>query len=74
MDTEATTKVRRCYMTGCKKKLSLCDFSCKCANTYCSLHRAAETHQCQFDFRQEAKDNLMKYMSTSVVGKKIESI
>jgi len=72
--SEPVTRVKRCNMADCKKKLSLCDFACKCANIYCSLHRAAEAHKCCYDFRAEARGNLLKTMSTSVVGKKMEVI
>ena len=71
---QPTNKAKRCPMTGCNKKLSLCDFACKCANIYCSLHRASESHSCAFDYKAEARDKLLKVMSTSVTGKKLEMI
>jgi hypothetical protein len=33
-----------------------------------------ESHACSFDYRAEHKENLLKYMSTAIVGKKVEAI
>jgi hypothetical protein len=33
-----------------------------------------ESHACVFDYRAEQKENLLKYMSTAIVGKKLEAI
>jgi predicted nucleic acid binding AN1-type Zn finger protein len=71
---ENKQSAKRCAMSGCNKKLSLCDFACKCANIYCSAHRNPLTHACTFDFRAEGKERLLKVMSAAVVGKKMEVI
>jgi len=44
----------------CKKKLStlMCQISCECGNTYCTLHRLPENHDCSVDRRA-------KHMQTS---------
>jgi hypothetical protein len=62
----------KCSHDACKKKISLVDFACKCTKIYCSAHRAPETHSCTFDYKQEQKKNLLQYMSTAVISKKIE--
>jgi hypothetical protein len=41
---------------------------------FCSLHRDPLVHKCTFDFHAEAKNNLLRTMSTAVVGKKVEVI
>jgi predicted nucleic acid binding AN1-type Zn finger protein len=64
----------RCAADGCKKKLALSDMPCKCKSVYCSLHRMPETHACSFDYQEAHKTNLLKYMSTAVIAKKVEVI
>jgi hypothetical protein len=55
-------------------KLALTDFPCKCQKTYCYKHRPCEEHACSFDFRESARETLLKTMSTPVVAAKIEVI
>jgi hypothetical protein len=64
----------RCCHDGCKKKLALTDFPCKCGKIHCISHRPAELHNCAFDFKQNHKDNLLQYMSTAVTSSKIDAI
>lgn len=42
-----------CNFLKCKKKTMLGCPKCKCGHTFCSLHRAAEEHRCEFDFKKE---------------------
>jgi hypothetical protein len=41
---------------------------------FCSVHRDPLVHKCTFDFHAEAKNNLLRTMSTAVVGKKVDVI
>jgi hypothetical protein len=52
-------KVNRCNHSGCKKKLSLTDFPCKCGLTHCAEHRPAEVHNCSYDFKANHNKFLM---------------
>jgi hypothetical protein len=65
---------KRCQKDGCKCRLKLTDYACRCGNYYCSEHRLGETHSCSFDYKQHHKDILLKYMSTPVVGEKVALI
>ena len=65
---------KRCSLDSCNKKLGLCGFACKCQMEFCSVHRDPLVHKCTFDFHTEAKNNLLRTMSTAVVGKKVEVI
>jgi hypothetical protein len=67
-------KPTRCCFDGCKKKLALTDFPCKCGKIHCTSHRPAELHNCSFDFKANHKENLMQYMSTAVTAAKIDAI
>ncbi len=64
----------RCCFDGCKKKLALSDFPCKCGKIHCTSHRPAELHNCSFDFKANHKENLLQYMSTAVTAAKIDAI
>lgn len=63
---------KRCCMEGCKKKLALSDFPCKCGKKHCAAHRAPEVHACSYDFKQSQREILLKTMSTAVVAKKVD--
>jgi hypothetical protein len=64
---------KRCQHDGCKVKLMLADFACRCKSFYCSQHRFAEAHKCSFDYRAVGKDLLTKQMPV-VVGEKFERV
>ena len=51
---------KRCECEGCKKKLILADIKCKCNKYFCSMHRFADNHNCEFDYRLDGINNLKK--------------
>ncbi len=67
-------KPKRCCQEGCKKKLMLTDFACKCGEYHCSAHRIPEAHNCHFDFKEDHKEVLLKTMSSAITAKKIDSL
>jgi len=72
--SQKQSRPKKCCMEGCKKKLMLSDYPCKCSQIFCSAHRFPETHSCSFDFRKAATDELKKRMGSAVVGKKLDTI
>lgn len=60
MTTQLKTHTKRCNWISCRKKLKLTDITCKCKFTFCAFHRYPEEHQCPFDYRETAKQQLMK--------------
>ena len=44
----------------CSKKIGVLGFPCKCGGAYCRAHRLPEDHDCEHDFKQEAKAKLAK--------------
>ncbi|KAJ0968448.1 hypothetical protein J5N97_025365 [Dioscorea zingiberensis] len=48
----------RCLV--CKKKVGLIGFSCRCGGLFCSSHRYAEQHQCQYDYKNAEKNSIAK--------------
>lgn len=61
-----------CAHEGCKKKMTLVDYACKCSKLYCCAHRIPEVHNCTFDYKEEQKKNLLVHMGSPVISKKIE--
>ena len=56
---EARKKKPRC--TVCNKKLRvLSAFVCKCKKQFCSKHRYAETHPCDYNYKEEERKLLAK--------------
>jgi hypothetical protein len=66
-------KPKRCQHDGCKVKLMLADFACRCKSFYCSQHRASEIHKCSYDYKTSGKELLTKQMS-AVVAEKFERV
>ena len=57
----------------CPKKVSLLGYTCKCGHTFCKSHRLPEEHDCEFDFRQAAKERLAKE-NPNITAAKLEKI
>lgn len=66
-------KPKRCQYEGCKVKLMLADFACRCKSFYCSQHRFAELHKCTFDYKTIGKEVLAKQM-VEVKGNKLDKV
>lgn len=54
----------KCNCKGCKKKLSLVESSilCKCKGVFCSTHRDPKYHNCQYNYKNDDPDKLIKQM------------
>jgi predicted nucleic acid binding AN1-type Zn finger protein len=50
---------KRCQLKGCKKKLPITAFDCRCDKKFCNLHTAAENHNCTFDYKTFHRQNLI---------------
>ncbi|CAH8576538.1 unnamed protein product [Schistosoma turkestanicum] len=47
-------RLKRCSM--CLRKIGLTNsYTCRCDRSFCSLHRYAEVHACQYDYKSEAR-------------------
>lgn len=64
-------KPNRCFQ--CHKKVNLMGFSCRCGHVFCTTHRYSEAHNCQYDYREEAQEEIRK-ANPVVVAKKVEKI
>jgi len=52
----------RCHFESCNKKLSgaALALSCKCGHKFCMQHFNCTSHNCDFDYKNEAKEKLIK--------------
>merc|ERR1711879_791177 len=65
-------KKSRCW--SCNKRVGLLGFTCKCQYVFCSAHRMAETHECDFDYQNEGKEILANALGEACVADKISKI
>ena len=52
-------KPKRCQMKGCKKKLSITAYDCRCEKRFCNHHQNAESHNCTFDYKTFHRQQLV---------------
>ncbi|EEF48869.1 zinc finger A20 and AN1 domain-containing stress-associated protein 8 [Ricinus communis] len=45
---------------ACKKRVGLTGFKCRCGNLFCASHRYSDKHDCQFDYRNAAREAIAK--------------
>ena len=64
-------KAPRCEFSECRRKLGVVIFDFRGGHQYCVQPRSAEQHACSFDYKQEAKKELLKYMSSPIVNQKV---
>ena len=62
---------KRCEYVECKKALLLTSVICKCNKSFCSNHRSSYDHSCTYDYKNEHKSTLMKFMSTPIIADKL---
>lgn len=64
-------KKNRCHT--CKKKVGLTGFQCRCGGLYCSLHRYSDKHECTFNYKEMAQEQIRKN-NPVIVGEKVQKI
>jgi predicted nucleic acid binding AN1-type Zn finger protein len=57
----------------CSKKVGLTGFQCRCGGTFCSIHRYTDSHQCTFDYKTAAREQIAK-QNPVVMAEKINKI
>ena len=60
----------RCSKDGCKRKLPLTAFTCRCNLLFCEHHRPPEEHNCSYDYYNENKSKMEANLSSIVFTKK----
>ena len=57
-DREDQTDKTRCW--NCNKKIGLTGVRCRCGYHFCSSHRYAESHSCDYDYKTNERRKLSK--------------
>ena len=63
----------KCAVEGCKNKIRITDYKCKCGNLYCASHIFFTSHDCTFDYKQKTKDTLQQTMP-QIIASKVEKL
>ena len=53
--------------------VSVAGFKCRCGGLFCSAHRYSDMHECTFDYKEMAQEQIRKN-NPVVVGQKVEKI
>ncbi|WJX31003.1 switch-activating protein Sap1 [Trifolium repens] len=56
--SEAKRVVSRC--SGCRKKVGLTGFRCRCGDLFCSEHRYSDRHDCSYDYKAAGREAIAK--------------
>ena len=66
-----SVRPKECQEAGCRKRLGLAAYVCRCGSWYCPLHVAQ--HGCSYDYHKAAKKDIKK-SNPKVAGKKINKL
>ncbi|KAK3001594.1 hypothetical protein RJ639_021600 [Escallonia herrerae] len=59
LEAEAKRReVNRC--SGCKRKVGLMGFRCRCGDMFCSEHRYSDRHDCSFDYKAAGREAIAR--------------
>ena len=50
--------VNRC--SGCRKKVGLTGFRCRCGDLFCSEHRYSDRHECSYDYKTAGREAIAR--------------
>ncbi|XP_022152563.1 zinc finger A20 and AN1 domain-containing stress-associated protein 5-like [Momordica charantia] len=57
-DESAKRQVNRC--SGCRKRVGLTGFRCRCGELFCAEHRYSDRHDCSFDYKAAGRDAIAR--------------
>ncbi|XP_019155416.1 PREDICTED: zinc finger A20 and AN1 domain-containing stress-associated protein 5-like [Ipomoea nil] len=52
--------VCRCSGAGCRRKVGLVGFRCRCGEVFCSQHRYSDRHDCSFDYKAAGREAIAR--------------
>ncbi|XP_058759143.1 zinc finger A20 and AN1 domain-containing stress-associated protein 5-like [Vicia villosa] len=58
MVSEAKRVVSRC--SGCRRKVGLTGFRCRCGDLFCSEHRYSDRHDCSYDYKSAGREAIAR--------------
>ncbi|KAJ0038045.1 hypothetical protein Pint_24033 [Pistacia integerrima] len=50
--------VNRC--SGCRRKVGLTGFRCRCGELFCGEHRYSDRHDCSYDYKSAGRDAIAR--------------
>lgn len=50
----------RCSGEGCRRKLGLMGFRCRCGDMFCSEHRYTDRHDCSYDYKAAGREAITR--------------
>ncbi|KAL7126865.1 hypothetical protein ABFS83_14G215000 [Erythranthe nasuta] len=53
-------EVTRCSGSGCRKRIGLTGFQCRCGDTFCSEHRYSDRHDCSYDYKAAGREAIAR--------------
>nr|XP_043609974.1 zinc finger A20 and AN1 domain-containing stress-associated protein 5 [Erigeron canadensis] len=53
-----TKVVNRC--SGCRKRVGLTGFRCRCGDLYCAEHRYSDRHDCSYDYKTAGREAIAR--------------
>lgn len=54
----ASKVVNRC--SGCRKRVGLTGFRCRCGDLYCAEHRYSDRHDCTYDYKTAGREAIAR--------------
>lgn len=54
----AKKEVNRC--SGCRRKVGLTGFRCRCGDLFCAEHRYSDRHDCSYDYKAAGRDSIAR--------------
>lgn len=66
-------KRNRCELESCRKRVGLTGFECRCGKLFCAVHRYSDIHNCDFDYKTMAAEQI-RQNNPVVNGKKVEKL
>ncbi|KAE8677488.1 Zinc finger A20 and AN1 domain-containing stress-associated protein 5 [Hibiscus syriacus] len=57
-DSEEKKSVNRC--SGCRKRVGLTGFRCRCGELFCSDHRYSDRHDCSYDYKAAGREAIAR--------------
>ncbi|XP_022148530.1 zinc finger A20 and AN1 domain-containing stress-associated protein 5 [Momordica charantia] len=58
LDESAKREVNRC--SGCRKRVGLTGFRCRCGDLFCAEHRYSDRHDCSFDYKAAGREAIAR--------------
>ncbi|KAJ0242462.1 Zinc finger A20 and AN1 domain-containing stress-associated protein 5 [Hirschfeldia incana] len=52
------TMINRC--SGCRKKVGLTGFRCRCGDLFCAEHRYSDRHDCSYDYKTAGREAIAR--------------